>query len=207
MAGLDIAASRGLAPAGGRHPGARGHLGAGWPAHRLCQEVEPVHVQCGRNRFAGTGHRAGSSFCAAIFSRRPPLTFHHPGHQPAHVFSVGGFCPTARGLHPVLPDWNKPPQEFGGTWTPDGEYFLFESTRDHTQNIWARREGTSFFRKAGAEPTQLTVGPLLFSNPTPSMDGKKLFVIGQQRRFDLVAPGQQVATVFRLPSRRVGGRG
>src|SRR5258708_32714734 len=33
---------------------------------------------------------------------------------------------------------------------------------------------------------QLTVGTLMFSNPTPSPDGKKLFVIGQQRRFDLI---------------------
>jgi eukaryotic-like serine/threonine-protein kinase len=91
-----------------------------------------------------------------------------------------------QGLHPVLPEWNKPAQEYGGSWTPNGEYFLFESTRDHTQNIWARREGTSLFRKAGAEPTQLTVGQLLFSSPTPSLDGKKLFVIGEQRRFDLI---------------------
>jgi len=91
-----------------------------------------------------------------------------------------------KGLHPVLPDWNKPAQEFGGAWSPHGEYFLFESTRDHTQNIWALREGGSLFRKAGVEPTQLTVGPLMFSNPTPSPDGTKLFVIGQQRRFDLI---------------------
>ena len=89
-------------------------------------------------------------------------------------------------LHLVLPEWNKPAQEANGTWTPNGEYFLFESTRDHTQNIWVRRESSSMFRKASAEPTQLTVGQLLFSNPTPSVDGKKLFVIGQQRRFDLV---------------------
>ena len=100
--------------------------------------------------------------------------------------SLWEVSPDGKGLHPVLPDWNKPPQESGGTWTPNGDYFLFESTRDHTQNIWARREGTSLFRKEGAEPTQLTVGQLLFSNPTPSVDGKKLFVIGQQRRFDLV---------------------
>jgi eukaryotic-like serine/threonine-protein kinase len=91
-----------------------------------------------------------------------------------------------KGLHPVLPDWSKPAQEFGGTWTPRGEYFLFEATHDHTQNIWALREGTSLFRRVGAQPTQLTVGPLMFSNPTPSTDGKKMFVIGQQRRFDLV---------------------
>ena len=91
-----------------------------------------------------------------------------------------------KNLHPVLPDWNKPAQEFGGPWTPNGEYFLFESTRGHTQNVWALREGASLFRRADAEPTQLTVGPLMFSSPTPSADGKKLFVIGQQRRFDLI---------------------
>ncbi len=103
-----------------------------------------------------------------------------------HTSSLWEVSAEGKGLHPVLPDWNKPPQEFGGTWTPQGEYFLFESARDHTQNIWARRERSSLFRKASAAPTQLTVGPLLFSNPTPSVDGKRLFVIGQQRRFDLV---------------------
>ena len=54
----------------------------------------------------------------------------------------------------MLPDWNKPAQEFGGAWTPNGDYFLFESTRDHTQNIWALRENASLFRKAEPEPTQ-----------------------------------------------------
>ena len=100
--------------------------------------------------------------------------------------SLWEISPDGKGLHPVLPDWNKPPQEFGGAWTPNGEYFLFESTRDHTQNIWSVHERASFFHKAAAEPAQLTIGPLMFSNPTPSPDGKKLFVIGQQRRFDLI---------------------
>ena len=98
----------------------------------------------------------------------------------------GRFRADGKDLHPVLPDWNKPAQESGGTWTPQGDYFLFDSTRDHSQNIWALREGTSLFHKADTEPTQLTIGPLMFSNPTPSPDGKKLFVIGQQRRFDLI---------------------
>jgi len=84
-------------------------------------------------------------------------------------------------------------QALAGVWwnlDTGWKYSLFESTRDHTQNIWALREATSLlrdlFRKADTEPTQLTVGPLLFSNPTLSPDGKKLFVIGQQRRFDLI---------------------
>jgi len=99
--------------------------------------------------------------------------------------SLWEISPEGKDLHPVLPDWNKPAQEFGGTWTPNGEYFLFQSARDHTQNIWAAREHASLFGKK-SEPTQLTVGPLLFSDPTPSPDGKKVFVIGQQRRFDLI---------------------
>jgi len=95
---------------------------------------------------------------------------------------------TAQGqdLHPVLPNWKRPPQEAAGSWTADGRYFLFESESNNGQDIWAWREATSFFQKGGNLPTQLTVGPLLFSNPTPGTDGTKLFVIGQQRRFDLI---------------------
>ncbi len=119
--------------------------------------------------------------------RRLRFTIRNTDQRTSSLWEVS---PEGKNLHPVLPDWNKPAQEFGGTWTPDGEYFLFESTRDHTQNIWALRQQASWlsnlFRKTETEPTQLTVGPLLFSNPTPSPDGKKLFVIGQQRRFDLI---------------------
>ncbi len=115
--------------------------------------------------------------------RRLRFTISNTSQRTSSLWEVS---PDGKDLHPLLPDWNKPPQEFGGTWTPDGKYFLFESARDHTQNIWTLREGGSLFRMARTEPTQLTVGPLLFSNPTPSPDGKKLFVIGQQRRFDLI---------------------
>jgi len=115
--------------------------------------------------------------------RRLRFTIRDPNQRTSSLWEVSA---DGKDLHAVLPGWNKPAQEFGGAWTPDANYFLFESTRDHTQNIWALRESASLFHKAGAEPTQLTVGPLLFSNPTPSVDGKKLFMIGQQRRFDLI---------------------
>jgi len=118
--------------------------------------------------------------------------------------SLWEISPDGRNLHPVLPDWNKPAQEFGGTWTPDGEYFLFESTRDQSQNIWALREHDSLFGNAHAQPTQLTVGPLMFSNPTLSPDGRKLFVIGQQRRFDLIRmSGNQQFSIY-LPGVSAG---
>jgi serine/threonine protein kinase/WD40 repeat protein len=115
--------------------------------------------------------------------RRLRFTIRDTNQRTSSLWEVSA---EGEGLHPVLPDWNKPSQEFGGSWTSNGQYFLFESARDHTQNIWALREGEPLFRKTSREPTQLTVGPLMFTNPTPSPDGKKLFVIGQQRRFDLV---------------------
>jgi serine/threonine protein kinase/Tol biopolymer transport system component len=115
--------------------------------------------------------------------RRLRFTIRNTEQRTSSLWEVSA---DGKGLHAVLPDWNKPAQEFGGAWSADGKYFLFESSRDHTQNIWALREGTPWFHKGHPEPTQLTVGPLLFSNPTLSPDGKKLFVIGQQRRFDLI---------------------
>jgi eukaryotic-like serine/threonine-protein kinase len=120
--------------------------------------------------------------------RRLRFTIRDPNQHTSSLWEVSA---DGKGLHPLLPDWNKAAQEFGGTWMPQDEYFLFESTRDHTQNIWALQEGGPWFsrkwlRNASPEPIQLTVGPLMFSNPTPSPDGKRLFVIGQQRRFDLI---------------------
>jgi len=115
--------------------------------------------------------------------RRLRFTIQNTQRRTSSLWEVSA---DGKGLHAVLPDWNKPAQEFDGSWTPGGNYYLFESTRDHSQSIWALREGASFLHKSSTEPTQLTVGPLTFSNPTPSPDGKKLFVIGQQRRFDLI---------------------
>ena len=115
--------------------------------------------------------------------RRLRFTLRNPEQRTSSLWEIAA---DGTGLHAVLPDWNKPAQESGGAWTPNGDYFLFEATQDHSQNIWALRESGSLFRKASMAPTQLTVGALMFSNPTPSPDGKRLFVIGQQRRFDLI---------------------
>ena len=103
-----------------------------------------------------------------------------------HSFAIWESTADGHDLHAVLPGWNQPPQETGSNWTPNGRYFLFTSVRGNSQDIWALRDRTSFFQRAATQPTQLTFGPLLFSDPTPSLDGSKLFVIGQQRRFDLI---------------------
>jgi Tol biopolymer transport system component len=90
------------------------------------------------------------------------------------------------GAHPLLPGWNNPSQETGGTWTSDGRYFLFSSRRDLASNIWVLPETSSVWHKISHQPVQLTAGPLEFAQFIPSKDGKKLFVVGVQPRAELV---------------------
>jgi len=89
-------------------------------------------------------------------------------------------------MHPLLPGWSNPPNECCGSWTPDGRYYVFQAIRDGGSNIWVLPERSSLIRKTQNQPMQLTTGPLFFSAPVPSKDGKKLFVIGAQPRAELV---------------------
>ena len=90
-------------------------------------------------------------------------------------------APDGTNLHPLLPGWHTPPVECCGKFTPDGRYFVFQSQG----NIWAHREKSGWFAKADPHPVQLTSGPMTFSNPLPSKDGKKLFVVGALARGEL----------------------
>jgi eukaryotic-like serine/threonine-protein kinase len=106
-------------------------------------------------------------------------------------FTAGNFNTSSRSLWqisatgkdpaPLLPGWNSPPDECCGQWTSDGKYFVFQSKN----NIWARTETRSWFGKANDQPFQLTSGPMNFSSPQPSKDGKKLFVVGTLPRGEL----------------------
>ncbi len=88
-------------------------------------------------------------------------------------------------LHPLLPDWNSPPAECCGSWTPDGKYFVFQSSHGGRSDIWALRAAGGFLKPGKSKPVQLTSGPLDFLGPVPSKDGKRLFVIGSQPRGEL----------------------
>jgi Tol biopolymer transport system component/DNA-binding winged helix-turn-helix (wHTH) protein len=94
------------------------------------------------------------------------------------VSAIGGRS------HALLPGWKG--SFCCGNWTPDGQYYVFQSTSNSGTDIWALRERKGFFRKGNVEPVQLTAGPMNFRSPVSSVDGKRLFVIGEQRRGELV---------------------
>ena len=76
---------------------------------------------------------------------------------------------------PMFPD-RRTTSEFGGSWTPDGKYFVYASTLPNgRQSIFAVREKKTLFEKHAPQPVELTAGPLSFSLPTISRDGKQIF--------------------------------
>jgi Tol biopolymer transport system component len=89
------------------------------------------------------------------------------------------------GAHEVLKGWSDPPSECCGKWTADGKYYIFSSSHGGNSDIWVLAEKQDWWRKSSTEPIRLTSGPLQYSNPLPSKDGKKLFVTGVQQRAEL----------------------
>jgi eukaryotic-like serine/threonine-protein kinase len=90
----------------------------------------------------------------------------------------------ADGSHvqPVLAGWDA----CCGSWTPDGKYFVFASSRGGNWNLWAMREKGEWWRKTDPEPVRLTVGQMNSISPLPSTDGKTIFFIGSTPRGELV---------------------
>jgi WD40 repeat protein len=86
----------------------------------------------------------------------------------------------------VLSGWRNPPDECCGTWTPDGAYFVFQSRQGSSTQLWARREGRSYFWKAHHDPVKLTSAPASHFAPAINEDGTKLFALGVPDSGELV---------------------
>ncbi len=76
------------------------------------------------------------------------------------ALSLWEILPNGTGLRPLLPDWNKPPAECCGNWSPDGKYFVFQSTRDNKTEIWAIRERNALTSAKGADARRDTAKQL-----------------------------------------------
>jgi DNA-binding winged helix-turn-helix (wHTH) protein/Tol biopolymer transport system component len=90
---------------------------------------------------------------------------------------------SATKLIPNLPSSARP---WSGGWTPDGKYFFYTAISGGTRNLYAIREKSDFFHRTNSPPIQLTNGPFTFYLPLPAKDGKRLFVVGEQLRGQLI---------------------
>ena len=105
-----------------------------------------------------------------------------------HSNSLWEASPHGGEPHRILSDGKAHPDRCCGAWTADGRYYVFVSSDAGRSDIWAAPAhlGVIARLKRSAEAVPLTAGPLSYSAPEPSQDGKKIFVIGEARRGELV---------------------
>jgi Tol biopolymer transport system component/DNA-binding winged helix-turn-helix (wHTH) protein len=120
--------------------------------------------------------------------RRVRFSVIEPGTDALHIWETGldGGMP-----HRVWPDWTQ--QQCCGGWTEDGKYFLFQAVVEGKYQVFSQREGLALFRKIGAQPVQLTFGPMSYRAPRPSLDGRRIFVRATLSRGDLQVYDRQDA--------------
>jgi DNA-binding winged helix-turn-helix (wHTH) protein/Tol biopolymer transport system component len=104
-----------------------------------------------------------------------------PGFDRASIWEINA---DGSNLHPLLPNWKESPFQCCGNWSADGKYYFFRAGRGNDQAIWTIPEHRSFFARGAAVPSRLISGPLRLSDPVPSRDGTKLFVMGEALRVE-----------------------
>jgi Tol biopolymer transport system component/DNA-binding winged helix-turn-helix (wHTH) protein len=107
-----------------------------------------------------------------------------------HTTSLWETNADGKNLRPLLPDWNTPPAECCGSWTADGKYFIFQSTRDGDSNLWKLTEKPGFFGRSA--PEQITNGPLSYQAPITASSGDRIFFIGLNTRSELLSYDQRM---------------
>ncbi len=107
--------------------------------------------------------------------------------------SLWEITSSGSNLHQLLPGWHPSEQKCCGRWSPDGDFFVFlagplghgPGTYPEAQ-IYALDERRGFFRRTAQQPFQLTSGPIEWSPPVFSKDGKKIFATGSTHAGELM---------------------
>jgi eukaryotic-like serine/threonine-protein kinase len=95
------------------------------------------------------------------------------------LFEIGADGAGLREVRRLSADEN------GFVWTPDERYLIYQSGNARQSDIWLLPMQTGLFRHPG-KPVRLTNGPLPYSVPLPSRDGKQIFVLGTKQRGEFV---------------------
>ena len=109
------------------------------------------------------------------------FTLRDPKRQTVELWEVRA---DGSHLHPLLPGWSQPASECCGSWTPDGNEFVFQSSHGGHDNIWALRERPWYL--SGGGPRQITNGPLNYTAPSTAPGGDRIFFIGNTAQFELL---------------------
>jgi Tol biopolymer transport system component len=109
----------------------------------------------------------------------------------AQLESIWQVSADGSNSHQFLPEWSRGKYVCCGNWTADGRYFVFQATLNDRTDIWAVRDTRWFVHLGKQQPVQTTAGPMNYYSPLPSRDGKRLFVIGERPRAELMELDRQ----------------
>ncbi len=128
---------------------------------------------------------SGPVFCIRYSpdGRRIRFDLNDPKNDSMSIWEMDA---NGKGIHPLFPDWKESSFQGCGNWSPDGNYYYFLAGRGNAQAIWVMPERRSIFRRSAQGPSRLTSGPLHFNAPILSSDGKRLFVLGEDPRVELL---------------------
>lgn len=123
------------------------------------------------------------------------LRFSPDGHKirfyvvngPEHdLSSLWEMDATGKDPHLLLPEWKESPYQCCGNWSADGKYYYFQAGHGTDQAIWVLPERPYSLGQGEPRPSRLISGPLRFASPVPVNDGKRVLVIGQEPRVELL---------------------
>jgi len=127
--------------------------------------------------------------------KRLRFTVRDPKSQTSELWEANA---DGTNLHPLLPNWSQPASECCGNWTPDGNYYVFQSSRDGTghSQIWALRERPWYL--ADSRPRQITNGPLDYQAPSTAPGGDRIYFIGATSQYQLLRAMPKASTFTTL---------
>jgi Tol biopolymer transport system component/DNA-binding winged helix-turn-helix (wHTH) protein len=109
------------------------------------------------------------------------FTLRDPKRQTTELWVVNA---DGSNPHPLLPGWSQPASECCGSWTSDGEDFVFQSWHNGHNDIWVLRERPWYLRDR--KPRQITNGPLAYEAPSTSPGGHRINFIGVNVEYELL---------------------
>lgn len=89
------------------------------------------------------------------------------------------------GTHRLLKNWNPSDPVCCGSWTRDGKLYVFQAGDGDHGSLWAVSTGSSWM---GAEqtPFRLAEGPLSYSAPVTTRDGRHVLFVGTNPNSELL---------------------
>ena len=113
--------------------------------------------------------------------QRLRFTLRDPKSQTAELWEVAADGSNPR---PLFPGWSQPASECCGSWTPDGENFVFQSSHSGHNEIWVQREHPWY--RADHAPRQITNGPLDYEAPSTAPGSDRVYFLGANTQIELL---------------------